>query len=285
MKIKSGILLSIDKRKDVKRGLCIIPDYATRIGEWAFYNCSNLTSVTIPHNVISIGNHAFFGCENLTNITVDVNNQNYKSIDGNLYSKDGKILIQYAIGKTVTSFAIPDGVTSIGSSAFSSCSSLTSIEISSSVNSIGYLAFSGCKNLTSVKFEENSQLTSIGEDAFSSCSNLERLIIPKTINKIKCVKGFFREGNKLKCRDFIYEIGKTYKESVARLCESGFHACTLGLDVFNYYAGDDRAYYEVELSDISFERGDDSKICGTTITLLRELTVAEVANYRSEIVE
>lgn len=241
--------------------------------------------MTIPDNVISIGNHAFFGCENLTNIIVDVNNQNYKSIDGNLYSKDGKTLIQYAIGKTATSFSIPDGVASIGEEAFYGCISLTSVTFgeNSRLTSIGREAFFYCRRLTSIEIP--SSVTSIGDRAFWCCSNLERLIIPKTINKIKCVKGFFREGNKLKCRDFIYEIGKTYKESVARLCESGFHACTLGLDVFNYYAGDDRAYYEVELSDIFSGRGDDSKICGTTITLLRELTVAEVANYRSEIIE
>ena len=82
-----------------------------------------------------------------------------------------------------------------------------------------------------------------------------------------------------------FKNSKTYKEKNAKLCKSGFHACTLGLDVFNYYADKTSAYYEVELSGLSSERGDDSKICGTTITLLRELTIAEAANYRSEIVK
>ena len=62
-------------------------------------------------------------------------------------------LIQYAIGKSDTLFAIPDGVTSVGEDAFYYCSSLTSITIPDSVTSIGVGAFSRCSSLTSVIFE------------------------------------------------------------------------------------------------------------------------------------
>ena len=126
----------------------IIEDGVTSIGGSTFYGCTSLTSVEIPSSVTSIGEHAFFNCTSLTSISVDVNNKTYQSIDGNLYTKDEKTLIQYAIGKTNASFTIPSSVTSIGEYAFKDCTSLTSIEIPSSVTSIGEWAFSGCWSLT-----------------------------------------------------------------------------------------------------------------------------------------
>ena len=129
-----------------------IPDSVTSIGDWAFCNCSKLTSVTIPDSVTSIGESAFFNCSNLTSITVAENNTAYKSIDGNLYSKDGKTLIQYAIGKTNASFSIPNSVTSIGEYAFYKCSSLKSVTIPDSVTNIGNGAFYYCTKLTSIKY-------------------------------------------------------------------------------------------------------------------------------------
>ena len=118
----------------------------------AFRYCSNLTSVVIGDSVQSIGSSAFEFCDSLTNIEVDENNPYYQSTDGNLYSKDGKTLIQYAIGNTATSFTIPDSVQSIGFSAFYYCTNLTSIVIPNSVQSIDYWAFRKCSNLTSVYY-------------------------------------------------------------------------------------------------------------------------------------
>jgi len=102
--------------------------------------------------VTSIGDSAFYGCSSLTSIEVSENNSVYKSIDGNLYTKAGKTLIQYAIGKTVKLFTIPDSVTSIGGRAFEGCRSLTSVEIPDSVTSIGDWAFEWCSSLTSINF-------------------------------------------------------------------------------------------------------------------------------------
>ena len=159
-----------------------IPDSVTSIGGSAFEGCSSLTSMTIPNSVTSIGSSAFWGCSDLTRITVDSANSNYKSIDGNLYSKDGTTLIQYATGKTATEFTIPDSVTSIGNAAFSGCSSLTSITIPNSVTSIGSSAFHGCSSLTNVTIPDS--VTSIGGSAFRECSGLTSITIPDSVTSI-----------------------------------------------------------------------------------------------------
>ena len=156
----------------------------TSIGSSAFYNCSSLTSITIPDSITSIGYGAFENCSSLCNINVSENNANYKSEGGNLYNKDMTELIQYAIGKSDTSFAIPDSVTNIGYSAFYGCSSLTSITIPDSVTSIGYCALYNCILLNSVTFGENSQLEVIGSNAFYGCSSLTSITIPDSVTSI-----------------------------------------------------------------------------------------------------
>jgi len=158
-----------------------IPDSVTSIGSSAFYNCSSLTSVTIGKGVIS-DNLNFSSCGNLTSITVDPNNTVYQSIDGNLYTKDGTTLIRYAVGKTATTFVIPDSVTSIGASAFATCSSLTSITIPDGVTIIGTSAFANCSSLTSITIP--SGVTGIGASTFANCSSLTSITIPDSVTAI-----------------------------------------------------------------------------------------------------
>ena len=159
-----------------------IPDSVTSIGYSAFSGCSSLTSIEIPDSVTRIGYYAFENCSSLKEINVQPNNENYCSIDGNLYNKDCTILIQYAIGKTAASFVIPDSVTSIGDYAFFKCSSLTSVTIGDSVTSIGNDAFFSCSSLTSVTIGDS--VTSIGNDAFFSCSSLTNVTIPDSVTSI-----------------------------------------------------------------------------------------------------
>ena len=129
-----------------------IPDSVTSIGDRAFSDCDSLPSVTIPDSVTSIGNDAFGNCDRLTAITVHEDNPFYADVDGVLFSKDGKTLVQYLAGKSGNTYAIPSGVTSIGDRAFDGCSSLTSVTIPDSVTSIGYEAFYNCYSLTDVYY-------------------------------------------------------------------------------------------------------------------------------------
>ena len=142
-----------------------IPDSVTSIGKYAFYDCDSLTSVRIPDSVTDIGKSAFVDCDSLTSMMVDENNSVYKSVDGNLYSKDGTVFIQYAIGNTeITKFYVPDGVKSIGEYAFYMCKNLKSIEVPYDLTSIGSHAFYGCANLTYAYVPES--VVMVGDYAF-----------------------------------------------------------------------------------------------------------------------
>ena len=121
-------------------------DDVTTFGDYAFYGCSSLTSVTIPNSLTSIGGSAFYRCSGLTSVT------------------------------------IPSGVTSIGGGAFQVCSSLTSVTIPNSVTSIGGSAFAGCSGLTSVTIPDS--VTSIGGSAFNGCSGLTSITIPDSVTSI-----------------------------------------------------------------------------------------------------
>lgn len=157
----------------------IIPDSVYEIGYRAFDGCTGLTSLTIPAGVNKIGDYAFSLCTGLTGITVEKDNPNYKDINGDLYSKDGRELIQYATGKTAESFAIPEGVTSICRWVFSGCTSLTSVTIPSTVTIIGDYAFENCLALTSIVIPDN--VTRIGDYSFSSCDALTTVTLPKSV--------------------------------------------------------------------------------------------------------
>lgn len=157
-----------------------IPNSVTDIGKSAFMD-SGLESINIPDSVTSIGVQAFYFCTYLESITVDTSNENYKSIDGNLYTKDGKTLIQYAIGKTEKSFTIPKGVTRIESYAVTR-SNLKEMFIGGDVKSVGADAFSFNDSLVSVTFGDS--VTSVEDRAFYGCRSLATVVIGSGLTKL-----------------------------------------------------------------------------------------------------
>ncbi len=143
----------------------------TSIANSAFYWCTSLTSVTIGGGVTSIGGSAFSGCSSLREVhIIDLAAWcaiDFGSSDANPLSYAKNLYIN---GELAVELEIPEGVTSIGSYAFSGCTSLTSITIPESVTSIGEWAFSGCSSLTSITIP--ASVTSIGSEAFYGCSSL-----------------------------------------------------------------------------------------------------------------
>ncbi len=119
----------------------------TYIGEQAFRDCTNLSSVEFPETLTEIGDYAFSGCSALT----------------------GEL-------------TIPDNVVTLGASAFTSCSGLTAVVIGNGVETIGDSAFQYCENLTSVTFGEN--VVSIGGTAFASTILEGDLVIPDKVTTI-----------------------------------------------------------------------------------------------------
>ncbi len=172
----------------------------TEIRNYAFQNCSNLTSITIPSSVTSIGSYAFSGCSSLSTVTFGENSQ-LTSIGNNAFSSCSSL----------TSITIPENVASIGNYAFSGCSSLqynindgglylgntknlymllvdtettdmTEFTIHSECKIIHSNAFKSCSSLTTITIP--SSVTSIGNDAFLYCRSLTSIAIPSSVTSI-----------------------------------------------------------------------------------------------------
>ena len=139
------------------------------ISNSAFYDCSGLTSITIPNSVTSIGNSAFYGCIGLTSINIP---NSVTSVSNSAFYNC----------KGLTSISIGNSVTSIGDTAFYGCSRLTSITIPNSVTLIGNNAFRGCDSLTNISF--GNLLDSIGDYAFYGCSRLTNLSLGNSLKEI-----------------------------------------------------------------------------------------------------
>ena len=225
----------------------IIESGVTSIGDFVFFNCTNLTSVTISDTVTSIGEFAFAGLKKseitIPNSVIYISYAAFsESVENYQYSYLKKINYNGTVtqwnsvkcgyenhyiikctdgiignGNTVTidnfrcninndytaqiegggteNLIIPEtvsyegysfSVTSIGSSAFSGCTSLTSLTIPDSVTSIGKYAFRGCTSLTSVTIPNS--VTSIGDYAFENCTNLTKVNYSGTVSQWKTIK-------------------------------------------------------------------------------------------------
>lgn len=133
-----------------------IPNSVTTIVRDAFFDCTNLLSITIPNSVTTIGDNAFSSVNNIAyNGTATGSPWGAKCvngyIDGNLvYSNNTKIRLCGCSSSTEGEITIPSSVIAIGDYAFYNCNSLTSITIPYSVKRIGEIAFTGCNNLTSI---------------------------------------------------------------------------------------------------------------------------------------
>ena len=221
--IKYGYATVVEQSSDNMKGEVVIPSQVSSdsgtydvtnidFGKYHIggYTEHSVTRITIPDTVTYIAPDTFNGCSELISIEVDGGNEYFKSIDGDLYSKNGEMFIRRPMGRQESTVVIPDSVTSIGEYALYGCDGLTSITIPfvgekadgtgetyfgyifgasyydyneryvpeslkeviiTGGARIGYSAFSGCNGLTSIMIPDS--VTSIGSIAFSGCSSLQ----------------------------------------------------------------------------------------------------------------
>ena len=213
-----------------------IQNGVTSIGDYAFDNCTSLTSIEIPSGVTSIGDGAFAYCTSLTSIEIpsgvtsirDYAFDNCTSLTSIEIPSGVTSIRDHAFDNctSLTSIEIPSGVTSIGNSAFKNCTSLASIEIPSSVTSIGNEAFAYCTNLTSIEIP--SGVTSIENYAFSNCTSLNSINVDKDNQSYSSEDGILFDKEKKKL--ITYPAGKKEKEynipsSVTSIGAGTFYGC------------------------------------------------------------
>ena len=141
----------------------------TEIPYYAFGGCTKLSSVTIPNNVTKIGNDAFHGCSKLATVTL-----------GNKITSIGSYAFGYC--EKLESIELPSSLTSIGDYAFRNCTTLTNINIPNSVIQLGECAFCYCSSLVNISVP--GSIRKIPTGAFSSCTNLSSVTLTEGLDSI-----------------------------------------------------------------------------------------------------
>lgn len=164
----------------------------TRIGKYAFSDCSNISSVILPDGITGLGEGCFTGCSNLGEINMP---DSIMEIGSSCFGGCNKL----------TSVKLSNNLTSIPDSAFSSCMELENITISDKVKTIGVNAFWRCSSLQEIRLPQGLQ--SIGFGAFNECISLNEIFIPKTVSLDENSGNIFLECSRLE--SVVFEEGYT----------------------------------------------------------------------------
>lgn len=223
-----------------------LPEKVKFLGTQGFYGCNGIERLSIPATLDSIGWCALSHCENLSAINVAAGNAKYASVDGVLYSKNIKILIQCPGARTsldissgveilnghsfygcskLESVLIPNSVKNIMLSAFTECGSLTALNIPESVTEIGSKFVYGCKKLKSINVSpQNKNYTSVDGALFSK--NLQELVTcPPAVEKFSIPEGTVTIGNSafIGC-SMLSELN--IPETVTAIGDDAFYECS-----------------------------------------------------------
>ncbi len=148
----------------------VLPDSVTNLGGACFADCLKLQSVSFGKGLTQVGAYAFKGCFSLEEILVPEENTAFRSVDGVLFSLDGKHLLCYPAGRLEDFYSVPEGTVTIGDHAFFDCDNLVSVILPEDLEMIGLEAFSDCDRLESIALPES--LTVISQEAFFDCDAL-----------------------------------------------------------------------------------------------------------------
>lgn len=237
----------------------VVNDGITSISSKAFYDCTNLTSVSIPTSVTKIGTDAFRNCANIASINVDSNNEYYSNDQyGVLFNKDKTRLIKYAGGNGQTDYTIPDTVLYVNANAFANCLGIYNVVIPDSVTNVYANAFLECRKLESVTIgngltevadytfkdcwslknvEIGNSVTTLGEQAFYGCSSLKQVVIPESVTTLD--KRVFEECSNLEA--------VLIPKSITTISWGVFDECTDLVEV--YYTGTEEEWASVTIEN------------------------------------
>lgn len=198
----------------------LIPDTMTSIGECAFKNCRDLTSVNLPKSLTSIGKEAFFGCVSLS-AKLEIPSK-ISAIEDGTFSGCGN----------VTSVMLPEGLTAIGNEAFSELRRIREITIPKNVTQIGRDAFEGCDldkvHITSfnawlaIEFENaaSNPMFSLENEGAELVINGEAATSFVMGNEVKRIKSYTFAG----CTSL---INVKFSEKLEFIGEGAFYDCSL----------------------------------------------------------
>ena len=186
-----------------------LPASLERIDEEAFTNCTFRTlriESELPYEQTT---HMMWNDNQIYAFEVPEDNALYRSIDGVLYTKDGKTLLDYPGARKGEHFDVPEGVESINYNAFYN-DNLVSVSLPGSMKTIGQYAFGDCDNLTEIVLSEG--IETISEYAFYKCKNLTSVSLPAGLKTIE-------EGAFYKCE----KLGSiSFPESVTKIGSGAF---------------------------------------------------------------
>ena len=271
-----------------------IPNSVTSIEHSAFSHCSGLTNITIPDNVASIGDYAFDGCYGLKNIEMPNSLKTINHWAFNYCSNLTSVTIPNSITlighgafygcSGLASVTIPNGATSIGVQAFGLCSSLTSIEIPNSVTNIGVGAFHNCKGLTSIIVEE-------GNAVYDSRDNCNAIIETQTNTLITGCKSTIIPGNVTNIGEWAFDGCSGLKSieipgSVTSIKLGAFRGCSdltsITVDSGNtVYDSRDNCNAIIETQTNTLITGCKSTIIPGNVTNIGEWAFRELTNLTS----
>ena len=231
-----------------------LPDNLKTLGKAAFKGCVSLTSVRIPKSLAEAGipspvdqrdkpGPVFEGCSSLASYDVEEGNSLYRSIDGVLFSRDGKTLIKCPEGKVAEVYTVPDGVVTIKSRAFSHCDSIEAIVFSNGVKYIEDSAISDCSRLKSLTLPNDFQRVADESEnklfnqlfqlpclpMLSGTNELTSINVPENSRSFKSIDGVLYDGfgvTLLKCPPNTEIENFVVPESVKSLQPGAFFNCS-----------------------------------------------------------